>query len=79
MIDVDAAIDTLATIFEAAPKGAVFLTALGPNGAVHSLASRETDRIETFLQRHDRAGSRRDAHSGRTCARSPSGARPHAR
>jgi hypothetical protein len=56
MIDVDAAIDTLATIFEGAPQGAVFLTALGPNGAVHSLASRETDRIESFLQRHDRAG-----------------------
>jgi uncharacterized protein DUF3631/DNA primase RepB-like protein len=56
MIDSDAAIDTLATIFEGAPEGAVFLTALGPNGAVHSLASRETDRIESFLQRHDRAG-----------------------
>src|SRR5262245_17696260 len=56
MLDVDTAIDTLATIFEAAPEGAVFLTALGPNGAVHSLASRETDRIETFLQRHDRTG-----------------------
>jgi len=26
MIDIDAAIDTLATIFEAAPEGAVFLT-----------------------------------------------------
>jgi putative DNA primase/helicase len=57
MIDVDAAIDTFASIFEAAPEGAVFLTALGPNGAVHSLASRETDRIESFLQRHDRAGA----------------------
>jgi hypothetical protein len=57
MIDVDAAIDTLATIFEAAPEGAVFLTALGPNGAVNSLASRETDRIGSFLQRHDRAGA----------------------
>ena len=57
MIDVDAAIDTLAAIFEAAPEGAVFLTALGPNGAVHSLASRETDRIESFLQRHDRSGA----------------------
>jgi hypothetical protein len=57
MIDVDAAIDTLASIFEAAPEGAVFLTALGPNGAVYSLASRETDRIESFLQRHDRAGA----------------------
>src|SRR5262245_44838916 len=56
MIDVDAAIDTLATIFEAAPEGAVFLTALGPNGAVHSLAARETDRIEAFVQRHDKAG-----------------------
>src|SRR5262249_26785239 len=74
MIDVDAAIDTLATIFEAAPEGAVFLTALGPNGAVHSLASRETDRIETFLQRHDRVGvglyfcvgTLRDGGSGRS-------------
>src|SRR5262249_44172774 len=56
MTDVDVAIDTLATVFEAAPEGAVFLTALGPTGAVHSLASRETDRIESFLQRHDRAG-----------------------
>jgi putative DNA primase/helicase len=55
-MDTDAAIDTLATIFEGAPEGAVFLTALGPNGAVHSLASRETNRIESFLQRHDRAG-----------------------
>src|SRR5262249_53678259 len=57
MIDVDAAIDALATIFEAAPEGAVFLTALGPNSAVYSLASRETDRIESFLRRHDRAGA----------------------
>jgi hypothetical protein len=57
MIDVDVAIDTLATIFEAAPEGAVFLTALGPNGAVHSLVGRETDRIEKFLQRHDQAGA----------------------
>jgi Protein of unknown function (DUF3631)/RepB DNA-primase from phage plasmid len=57
MIDVDAAIDTLATIFEAAPEGAIFFTALGPNGAIHSLASRETDRIESFLQRNDRAGA----------------------
>jgi Protein of unknown function (DUF3631)/RepB DNA-primase from phage plasmid len=56
MIDTDAAIDTLTAIFEGAPEGAVFLTALGPNGAVHSLASRETNRIESFLQRHDRAG-----------------------
>jgi DNA primase RepB-like protein len=56
MIDVDVAIDVLSVIFEGAPEGTVFLTALGPNGAVHSLASRETDRIESFLQRHDRAG-----------------------
>jgi putative DNA primase/helicase len=56
MIDTDAAIDTLTAIFEGAPEGAVFLTALGPNGAVHSLAARETDRIETFVQRHDKAG-----------------------
>jgi DNA primase RepB-like protein len=74
MIHTDAAIDTLATIFEGAPEGAVFLTALGPNGAVHSLASRETDRIESFLQRHDRAGvglyfcvgTLRDGASGRS-------------
>jgi hypothetical protein len=56
MIDEDVAIDVLSVIFEGAPEGTVFLTALGPNGAVHSLASRETDRIESFLQRHDRAG-----------------------
>jgi hypothetical protein len=74
MIDTDAAIDTLTAIFEGAPEGAVFLTALGPNGAVHSLASRETDRIESFLQRHDRAGvglyfcvgTLRDGASGRS-------------
>jgi hypothetical protein len=40
MIDVDTAIDTLATLFEGAPEGTIFLTALGPNGAVHSLATR---------------------------------------
>src|SRR5262245_29354735 len=57
MTDVDAAIDTLATIFAAVPEGAVFLTALRPNGAVHSLAAREADRIENFLQRHDRTGA----------------------
>jgi hypothetical protein len=57
MIDVDAAIDTLATIFEGAPEGAIFLTALGPGGAVHSLAAREIDRVEAFLQRHDQAGA----------------------
>jgi hypothetical protein len=57
MIDVDAAIDTLATLFEAAPEGDVFLTALGPNGAVHSLAARDCDRVESFLQRHDQAGA----------------------
>jgi hypothetical protein len=37
-LDVDTAIDTLATLFEGAPEGAIFLTALGPGGAVHSLA-----------------------------------------
>jgi hypothetical protein len=57
MADVDLAINTLAAIFEGAPEGAVFFTALGPNGAVHSLASRESDRIEGFLQRHDKAGA----------------------
>jgi hypothetical protein len=74
MIDVDAAIDTLATLFEGAPEGTVFLTALGPNGAVRSLASRETGRIEGFLQRHDKAGvglyfcvgTLRDGSSGRS-------------
>jgi hypothetical protein len=57
MLDVDTAIDALATLFEGAPEGAIFLTALGPNGAVHSLAARETDRVEAFLQRHDQAGA----------------------
>src|SRR5262249_30541665 len=57
MLDVDTAIDTLATLFEGAPEGAIFLTALGPGGAVHSLAARETDRVEAFLQRHDQAGA----------------------
>jgi len=56
MLDVDTAIDALATLFEGAPGGTIFLTALGPNGAVHSLAARETDRVEAFLQRHDQAG-----------------------
>src|SRR5262249_52380841 len=56
MLDVDTAIDALATLFEGAPEGTIFLTALGPNGAVHSLAARETDRVEAFLQRHDQAG-----------------------
>src|SRR5215471_19964204 len=57
MTDVDLAINTLATIFEGAPEGVVFFTALGPNSAVHSLASREADRIESFLRRHDRTGA----------------------
>jgi RepB DNA-primase from phage plasmid len=57
MLDVDTAIDALATLFEGAPEGAIFLTALGPSGAVHSLAARETDRVEAFLQRHDQAGA----------------------
>src|SRR5215831_10042403 len=57
MLDVDTAIGALATLFEGAPEGAIFLTALGPNGAVHSLAARETDRVEAFLQRHDQAGA----------------------
>src|SRR5262252_305615 len=57
MTDVDLAINTLATIFEGAPEGVGFFTALGPNSAVHSLASREADRIESFLRRHDRTGA----------------------
>jgi Protein of unknown function (DUF3631)/RepB DNA-primase from phage plasmid len=57
MLDVDTAIDALATLFEGAPEGAIFLTALGPNGAVHGLAARETDRVEAFLQRHDETGA----------------------
>src|SRR5262245_52065381 len=57
MLNVDTAIDALATLFEGAPEGAIFLTALGPNGAVHSLAARETDRVEAFLRRHDQAGA----------------------
>ena len=57
MLDVDTAIGALATLFEGAPEGAIFLTALGPDGAVHSLAARETDRVEAFLQRHDQAGA----------------------
>jgi hypothetical protein len=57
MADVDLALSTLAAIFEGAPEGVVFFTALGPNGSVHSLASREADRIEAFLQRHDKAGA----------------------
>src|SRR5215471_1450521 len=56
MLVVDTAIAPLATIFENSWVGAAVLTALGETGAVHSLASRETDRIETFLQRHDRTG-----------------------
>src|SRR5262249_40916170 len=57
VLDIDAAIEGLATLFEGTPEGVIFLTALGPNGAVHSLASRETDRVESFLQRHDKAGA----------------------
>jgi hypothetical protein len=57
MADVALAVSTLATIFEGAPEGVVFFTALGPNSAVHSLASREADRIEGFLRRHDKAGA----------------------
>ncbi len=56
MLDVDTAIDALATLFEAAPEGTIFLTALGPGGAVHSLAAREINRVEAFLQRHDQTG-----------------------
>jgi hypothetical protein len=56
MLDVDTAIDALATLFEGAPEGTIFLTALGPNGAVHSLAARETNRVEAFLQRHEQTG-----------------------
>jgi Protein of unknown function (DUF3631)/RepB DNA-primase N-terminal domain len=56
MLDVDTAIDALATLFEATPEGTIFLTALGPGGAVHSLAARETNRVEAFLQRHDQTG-----------------------
>src|SRR5262245_25643412 len=56
MIDTDAAIEALATIFEGAPEGAGFVTALGPNGAVRSTMSRDADRIGDFLRRHDRPG-----------------------
>jgi len=56
MLDVDTAIDALATLFEAAPEGTIFLTALGPGGAVHSSAAREINRVEAFLQRHDQTG-----------------------
>src|SRR5262245_9969335 len=74
MLDIDTAIEGLATLFEGAPEGAIFLTALGPNGAVRSLASRETDRVEDFLQRHDQpgaglyfcVGTLRDGASGRS-------------
>jgi hypothetical protein len=57
MIDAEAAIDALGTIFEAAPEGIVFLARLGPNGAVRSLMSRESDRIEQFIQRQDQPGT----------------------
>jgi Protein of unknown function (DUF3631)/RepB DNA-primase N-terminal domain len=74
MLDVDAAIEGLGALFEGAPEGTIFLTALGPSGAVRSLASRETDRVEDFLQRHDRpgaglyfcVGTLRDGASGRS-------------
>src|SRR5262245_18126172 len=56
MLDADTALDALATLFEGAPEGTIFLTALGPNGAVHSLAARETARVESFLQRYDQTG-----------------------
>jgi hypothetical protein len=57
VIDVDAAIEALRTLFEGAPEGTVFLTALGPNRAVCSLLSRDSDRIEHFLRRNDRPGT----------------------
>lgn len=57
MTDTAEAIFALSTIFEGAPDGVVFLTALGPNGAVRSLASRDSDRIEEFLHRNDRPGA----------------------
>jgi AAA domain-containing protein/DNA primase RepB-like protein len=57
VIDIDVAIGALGAIFEAAPEGVVFLTSLGPNGAVRSLMSRESEHIESFLQRHDRPGA----------------------
>src|SRR5262245_44856144 len=56
MLDIDTAIEGLGVLFEGAPEGTIFLTALGPAGEVRSLASRETDRVEDFLQRHDRDG-----------------------
>src|SRR5262245_16831827 len=59
MLDTDTALDALATLFEGAPEGTIFLTALGPNGAVHSLAARETARVESFLQRYDQAETAR--------------------
>jgi hypothetical protein len=57
MIDANVAIDALGTIFEGVPEGIVFLTALNPNGAVRSLMSRDSDRIEQFLQQQDRLGT----------------------
>ena len=53
MIDVDVAIEALATLFQGAPEGAVFVTALGLNGAMRSTIGRDAGRIKDFLQRHD--------------------------
>src|SRR5436309_2705110 len=64
MIDADAAIAALGTIFQGATEGTVFLTSLGPNGAVRSLMTREADRIEEFLQRQDQPGAGRGASAG---------------
>lgn len=57
MIDVDVAIEALATLFQGAPEGAVFVTALGPNGAMRSTIGRDAGRIKDFLQRHDQSGA----------------------
>jgi hypothetical protein len=57
MIDAAAAIDALAALFGGAPEGKVFVTALGPNGAVRSTIGRDADQIAGFLQRHDQPGA----------------------
>jgi hypothetical protein len=57
MTDADTGIAALGTIFQGAPEGTVFLTSLGPNGAVRSLMTREAARIEEFLQRQDQPGA----------------------
>jgi hypothetical protein len=57
MIDADAAIEALAALFEGAPEGKVFVTALGSNGAVRSTIGRDADRVEDFLRRHDQPGT----------------------